>query len=139
MKKKILLSLLLLVLVTGAGTWYYVFVYSANHHRSAAEEKTIDIAATQLVTEYQTNETASNAKYLNKALKIVGEVSEVKKDQEGKTTVTIKSNDAFANVFCTLQSPSATSPTVGSKICLKGFCTGFLSDVVIKDAIVVTE
>ncbi len=71
MKKKIVLSLLLLGLITGAGTWYYVFVYSANHHRSAAEEKTIDVAATQLVTEYQTNESASNAKYLNKALKIV--------------------------------------------------------------------
>ena len=139
MKKKILLSLLLVGFVAGAGTWYYVFIYSANHHRSAADEQTIDIAATQLVTEYQTNEAASNAKYLNKALKIVGVVSEVKNDQEGKTTVTIKSNDAFANVFCTLQSPSATSPIVGSKICLKGFCTGFLSDVVIKDAVLVTE
>jgi hypothetical protein len=139
MKKKILLSFLLFVLITATGTWYYIFVYSANHHRSVADEKTIDITASQLVTEYQINEAASNAKYLNKALKIVGEVSEVKKDQEGKTTVTIKSNDAFANVFCTLQSSASSQPSIGSKIMLKGFCSGFLSDVVIKDAIVVTE
>ncbi len=139
MKKKIVLSFLLLGIVMGFGTWYYVFVYSANHHRSAANEHTIDIAADQLVTEYQLNEAASNAKYLNKALKIVGEVTEVNKNQEGKTTITIKSNDAFANVFCTLQSAITTLPKVGSKICLKGFCTGFLSDVVIIDAIVVNE
>lgn len=139
MKKKIVLSILLLGLLTGSGAWYYIFVYSASHHRSAADEKTIDVTASQLVTEYQTNEAASNVKYLNKALKITGEVSEVKKDQEGKTTVTIKSNDAFANVFCTLISSGSSQPVVGSKISLKGFCTGFLSDVVIKDAIVVTE
>ncbi len=139
MKKKILLSLFLIILVTAIGTWYYIFIYSANHHRSAEDEKTIDITASQLVTEYQTNEAASNVKYLNKALKITGEVSEIKKDQEGKTTVTIKSNDAFANVFCTLISSGSSQPVVGSKISLKGFCTGFLSDVVIKDAIVVTE
>jgi hypothetical protein len=139
MKKKIVLSILLLGLLTGSGAWYYIFVYSASHHRSAADEKTFDVTASQLVTEYQTNEAASNVKYLNKALKIVGEVSEVKKDQEGKTTVTIKSNDAFANVFCTLQSSTSSQPTVGSKIMIKGFCSGFLSDVVIKDAIVVTE
>lgn len=119
-----------------AGAWYYVFVYAKNHHRIAAEETCIVISASNIVKEYQANESAANTRYLNKALQISGVVSEVKKDQIGNTTVTIKSEDPFASVFCTLaEKADAAAAVVGKHVSVKGICTGFLSDVVIAGAV----
>lgn len=137
MKIKVVLSVFLIGLSMAAGAWYYVFVYAKNHHRSVADETGIVISAGNIVKEYQANESASNTKYLNKALQISGVVSEVKKDQIGNTTVTIKSDDPFASVFCTLANKEAVVPAVGKNVSVKGICTGFLSDVVIADAVLV--
>jgi hypothetical protein len=134
MKKKIFLSILFIVIAFAAGTWYYVFEYSKTHHRDVADEKGIAVNAAQIVKEFQTNEAAANTKYLNKALEVKGVVTEIKKDQSGNTTVSLKSDDAFAIVFCTLKTNQ--HPDIGSNIIIKGICTGFLSDVVINEAIV---
>lgn len=139
MKKKIILFIFLLILISAVATLYYIFIYAANHRRSVNDEQCIEVTAIQLVNDYQTNETAANTKYLNKAIKITGIVGEVNKDQLGKTTITIKSNDAFANVFCTVLATTKHPPAVGASIIVKGFCTGFLSDVVINEAVVVTK
>lgn len=135
MKKKIFLSVLLLVIVLAAGTWYYVFDYSKTHHRDVANEKGIVVNAVQIVKEFQTNEATANTKYLNKALEVNGVITEIKKDQAGHTTVSLKSDDAFSIVFCTLKSANPHLNT-GSNITIKGICTGFLSDVVINEGIV---
>jgi hypothetical protein len=137
MKKKILFTALAVILISAVAIWYYIFVYSVHHRRSAANETSIAITANNLVKEYQTNEADSNAKYLNKALKITGIVKEVKKDQTGKLTITIQSEDAFTSVFCTLKNAATKEPAIGETITVLGFCTGFLSDVVINEATIV--
>lgn len=134
MKKKILLATILFLLISGTSVWYYVFVYSKNHHREVANEKGIAVAAREIVKEFQLNEKAANEKYLNKAVVVAGEVSDVKTDQAGQTTVTLKSDDAFSNVFCTLKSGNS-KPELGKTIRVKGICNGFLSDVVLNEAI----
>ena len=50
----------------------------------------------------------------------------------------LKSDDAFSNVFVTLKEVDK-QPQVGNNIIVKGICTGFLSDVVIIDAIIVSS
>ena len=134
MKKKILLASILVLLISGISVWYYVFVYSKNHHRVVANEKGIAVAAREIVKEFQLNEKVANEKYLNKAVVVAGEVSDVKTDQAGQTTVTLKSDDAFSNVFCTLKSGNS-KPELGKTIRVKGICNGFLSDVVLNEAI----
>ena len=69
-------------------------------------------------------------------MEISGEVLEAKKDQTGNTILVLKSDDALSNVFVTLKAADQIA-SVGSSITIKGICTGFLSDVVIIDAIFV--
>lgn len=76
-----------------------------------------------------------NLAYLDKPVEVTGEITEVKQDQTGNTTLTLKSGDAFAGVFCTINS-TENKFKPGQQITIKGICTGFLSDVVLKDAIV---
>ncbi len=104
--------------------------------RKVENEKGIAITAAQLVKEYQQNEGEANKKYLDKAIEVTGNVSEVKNNQDGKATLMITSDDAFTGVFCTLKE-SAGNITKGSSVVIKGICSGMLTDVRIREAVVI--
>ena len=139
MKKKLIIAVLLVGVLSFVGVYYFVFYRPTHHVRDIASEDAIVVSAKDIVKEFQTNETASNTKYLNKVAEISGEVVEAKKDQTGKPTVTLKSDDSFSNVFVTLRGDKQLEVKGGATITLRGVVTGFLSDVVINDGIVVKQ
>lgn len=136
MKKKIIIGALITVVLSAIGIWFFVFYAPTHFKRDVADEKGIELTAAALVKAYQENESNANALYLDKPLEIKGEISETKVDQVGNTTITLKSEDAFASVFCTLKKVDPNLKP-GQTVTVKGICTGFLSDVVLKDAIIV--
>ena len=106
--------------------------------RKVENEKGIEITSAQLVKDYQANEAEANKKYLDKAIQVTGIVSDIKNNQDGKATVTLASDDAFTGVFCTLkQKPEGV--TSGSTVIIKGICSGMLSDVRLREAVVVNK
>jgi preprotein translocase subunit YajC len=136
MIKKALLSTLLICLIAFIGIWYYVIYKPTHNKRSVINEQGIKISAAAIVKAYQVNEQVANVAYLNKTLEVFGEITEIKLDQTGITTVELKSNDAFAGVFCSLKKLD-NHLKVGQQITIKGICTGFLTDVVLIEAIIV--
>ena len=138
-KKNIILGVLLVGVLAVVGVWYFIFYRPTHFKRDVADETAIIVTAKDIVKEFQANESGANKKYLNKAVEITGEVSETKKDQEGKPTVTLKSDDAFSNIFVTLKGDTQLEVKGGSTITIKGIVTGFLSDVVVIDAIVTKQ
>ncbi|MBA0883199.1 OB-fold protein [Flavobacterium undicola] len=69
MKKIILVVLFLLLLVGG-----YFYIYK-EHRDIAKEEVSYNIAVPTLFSEYQSNESAANTKYLDKTIEVSGKVS----------------------------------------------------------------
>ena len=136
MKKRIVWGLVIVVVLGAVNIWYYVFQYSKTHHRDVANEVAMLVTSAQLVKDFQSNEKAANVKYLNKAIEVKGELLQENKDQSGNVTLTLKSGDPFSNIFCTLK-PGLQLPVKGSMVVVKGVCTGFLSDVVLNNAIVI--
>ncbi|MBC7722120.1 MAG: hypothetical protein H7068_08860, partial [Pedobacter sp.] len=135
MKKKIIMLAIITAVVGGMSVWYFIFYKPTHFKRNVEDEQAINITAKQIVKNFQANEDSANKIYLNKAIAITGEVLEAKKNQDGKPTVTLKSDDSFSNIYCTLKD-DAGQIQGGSTITVKGICTGFLSDVVIIDAII---
>lgn len=136
MKKKLTVIVTVLILLAGFAMWFYVFQYSKTHHRNLDNETAINVSAKQIVADYINNEKTANSKYLNKAIEIQGEVLNWGKDQAGNNTVTLKTGDAFANVFCTFKSGEVVAGKEKT-ITIKGVCNGFLSDVILNDAVIV--
>jgi hypothetical protein len=134
--KKIILSVLVLALVGAAGTYYYAFVYSKNRKFDMVNAEAMTIEANALVKAFQDNEAEANKNYLDKVLMISGTVSATDQTQTGERTVTLSSDDPFAGVMITLDSTETRLINVNDKLSVKGFCKGFLSDVVITSAIV---
>ena len=135
MKKKTLGTIgLLCILCIAAGALIAYRMYN-KPHRSAATETAVVLTAVQLAGEYEKDEAASNKKYLGNAVQVNGTVSEVSVNQQNKPVILLTGSD-MSGVQCTLQE-NVTGIKKGDSISIKGFCTGYLTDVIIDRCIIV--
>jgi flagellar basal body-associated protein FliL len=134
--KKIILSALVIILLAASAGYYYVFVYSKNKKFDMENAESITIDASALVKSFQENEANANKLYLDKVLLVKGTVGSSSKTQAGENTVTLSSADPFSGVMATLDTTKSNILNIGDTIVIKGFCKGFLSDVVITNAII---
>ena len=132
-KRGVILTILVVIILAVAGYAYYMWNKPA---RDVAKEKGIQITAVAIFDSFSNNEESANAQFLNKAIEVTGTVSDVKKNQAGETVVYLKSDDPVFGVNCTFkQNPGAIKK--GNTITFKGICTGYLSDVVINEGIMI--
>ena len=132
-KRKTILTILAIIILAGAGTAVYLW---NKPRRDVTKEKGIQITAVAIFDSFSNNEPSANTQFLNKAIEVTGIVSDVKKNQAGETVVYLKSDDPVFGVNCTFkQNPGAIKK--GNTITFKGICTGYLSDVVINEGIMI--
>lgn len=138
MKKihKIITISLLVIVLACTGVWYYVFIWSENHHRNAEDEKGIAVSAALLAGAFEKNEQSGNAQYLDKVVEVTGIIQYVKLNQAGRQTVMLQSSTTIAGVICTLKN-RYEGLKKDANVTIKGICTGYLGDVVIIDAVVI--
>lgn len=134
MKKKTLKIaglLCLLVLVAGAAIVYIIY---HQPQRSVAKEAAVVINAGQLAAEYEQDEATANKKFLGNALQVSGTVSEVSVNQQNKPVVILAGTN-MSGVQCSLLNDVAGIKK-GDAVTIKGFCSGYLTDVVMDRCIV---
>jgi tRNA_anti-like len=128
-KKKLIIRVLfsaLIILVTGGIVGYKMYT---KPHRNVETVKSITVAAAQLATDFENDETRSNSLYLDKVLEVSGEVNEITKNQKGETLIVLKGT-GMSTVRCTLEEDAPPEIKSGSIASFKGICTGYLTDVV---------
>jgi hypothetical protein len=129
MKKLILIGVGIALVVA---TSVYLYVFHKPARMAASEEAAYTADVKSLVAEFEANENAANAKYLNKVVKVLGTVSSVT-ENETELTVSLKEADAMSGVTCSFlkNSLDKSKVTTGSKVAIKGICSGYLMDVVL--------
>jgi len=131
--KKILITLLLLA-VLGAGVGFYMYNKPVDKMHTRSIDETV--TAQQLFTSYEADEMAANKRFLDKILIVEGEVIKTKND-DNKMTIFLDTGDMLANIMCQMESLDTETPKEGSKIAIKGLCTGYLTDVVLIKGILI--
>ena len=121
--KNILLVLVLLG-AAGAGAGYYL--WNKPHRNVDTAKADFSVEATDLFTQYPSDETAANPKYLDKIITVSGVTSE-----GGSVKVQLVGGSEMGGVSCEMETGSTFSPATGRRVCLKGICTGYLMDVVL--------
>ncbi len=137
MSKKLRIFIVVLILFI-VGSFTVGYIMWNKPQRKVENEKGIEITSAQLVKDYQANEAEANKKYLDKAIQVTGTVTDIKNNQDGNSTVTLASDDAFTGVFCTLKEKPG-SISAGSAVVIKGICSGMLSDVRLREAVIVNK
>jgi hypothetical protein len=135
-RKNIIITLLVLILLAlSIGAWY---IFN-KPHRSLEQAELISVSADSLLASYMQNEKIANAKYFDKALAVNGEISELTTNQSGQSVIILKTQDPMAGVVCTLQEIPETGLKIGQQVQVKGFCSGYISDVVLRDCQLIKE
>jgi hypothetical protein len=129
MKKLLIITGLL---IAGAAI-YGIYEFNRGAVSNADAKSDVTISANELLTAFQTDEAAANAKYNDKVVEVTGEVGTTKQE-EGKTIVSLNAGDSMAGVTCELD-PTAqhkrTNFNTGDQVIFKCTCSGMLMDVVL--------
>ncbi len=131
--KKLILGVVVVIIISGFGYAYYIWNKPA---RDVSNEKGIKLTAVAIFDSFENNEQAANVSFLNKAVEVTGKVTNVKTNQAGNTVVYLQSHDPVFGINCTFkQDPGKIEK--GETITFKGVCTGYLSDVILNEGVLV--
>ena len=130
MKKYVLIIGLVAVAAGGIGFYFY----NKPHQNIGRAKADFKMTAPALFSTFEADEAAANEKYLGKIIEVSGTVQDVKKEEDGLTSITLESEDLVFGVICQLDGQSIPKRTVfnpGEQVTFKGICTGLLMDVVL--------
>ncbi len=128
--------LLLLLALAGVGAAVGFYLWNKPHKDMATAKTDVTVDAKALFNEYAADETACNAKYLDKVIAVNGTIKEVTND-EGSIKISLDTGQPFG-VRCGLSSTvthARTSFNPGEPITLKGTCSGLNFDVLISNCV----
>ncbi len=117
-----------------------VYLILTKPHRDVSTEKGVALTAQQLFDAFKTDENAANAKYLDKAIELSGEVLDISTNQDSNVVVNFKTNDSLFVINCTFKTnPGMLKPN--DNITFKGICTGYIpeANVVINEGVLVKK
>jgi hypothetical protein len=109
-------------------------------HADASEMEGIKVTAIDLYKAFETNEQQANTTYVGKVLEISGAVAEIENTDSIARVIFSVPDATFGSVRVSIDKrhlDDVKSLTPSQNIVVKGFCSGFLTDVEIKDGVVV--
>lgn len=130
MKKKLIrIALIIFIISVFSAIGTYLYVFHKPHRNIAKEKPAYQIEATQLLSDFISDEAASYEKYGNTILQLTGKVADISVSHKGASITLI---DPFEGVNCSFDSTEVVqnkdtfnSINIGQKISLKGQCDGF--------------
>jgi hypothetical protein len=139
MKRKSILIFITIIITTIFGIYAGKRIYDKPHINVAGKMPDNSLLSQNLVDEFENNETQANAKYLEKIIKVSGEISELDISKETRIIV-LKSKNSTSSVMCYLtaeENKKWATLKRGDTISVKGICTGYLLDVVLINCVLV--
>jgi predicted negative regulator of RcsB-dependent stress response len=135
MQKKWIFFAGIVVCLVVAGWGYYQ--YQKPRARAADVATAYKCTAEQLYNEYSTSEAAADKKYNGVVMEVTGLVADVQATAQS-VNVLLAAGATGNGVNCSLQS-KVNNLAVGRTVTIKGKCAGFLMDVSLVDAVVVSQ
>ncbi len=107
---------------------------------SAPTEVTIN--AGSLYQAFEADEMAANRKYAGKVIEVSGALSSISQDDNGHYVMSLSADSPLGQITCNL-APKEPNPTttsaIGQSVIIKGVCTGYLFDVVLDNATLLSK
>ena len=146
-RKKITWIIILLVIIIGAIYGYRE--YSRTNKDLQDVKPDFSLAATQLIREFESSDSAAAKKYNGRIVEVNGNVKVVEKDENGYYTIVLGDSAGLSSVRCSLDTThheDATRLSGGQSAIIRGACTGFNasdlglgSDVILNRCVVINN
>jgi len=129
--KKQRVILFILFAAGGVVAWYGYKEYTRTNKDIANVKADVKIITTDLIQQYETDDSSANKKYLGKVIETNGIIKDIKKDEAGYYTVVLGDTASMSSVRCSMDSAhqqDASTLAIGSSAIVRGVCTGFNKD-----------
>jgi hypothetical protein len=111
-----------------------LYMYNLKHTDMAKAKPDFAVTATALLKEFEDNEAAASAKYINKIVELTGTVATVKPAENNIVNISLVTESDLSSVICTFAAISdPSSVKAGDEITIRGECSGFLMDVLLNN------
>jgi hypothetical protein len=115
-----------------------LYMFNLKHTDMSKAKPDFIITSTALQKEFEDNETAASAKYINKILEITGTISSVAKADSNNLNISLNTGSEISSVICTLSVFGDISALKeGDEITIRGECSGFLMDVLLNNCAII--
>ncbi len=136
--RKILL-LFATVSIVSLGIGYYMYNMPAKNLSKVKPD--VIISADELMSLFEENEETANGSFLGKVIEVSGKVSDVTISDDGSMEIILESQSLMGGVSCSFEAEDAMAylsmlERVQNAV-IKGECTGYLADVILKRCVVV--
>ena len=132
MAKRILVVVAMVLLAAGV---IALVVWNKPHPKAENQDAAV-IRADSIYNAFTANETAANARFLNKVFELNGTAGELSRNQDGQQVLILSVSDPLGGVQCTMRRDQP-QVTQGQTVRVKGFCNGFTSVVLLSDCVLV--
>ena len=139
MPKKVIFILLAFVVVGVIGLVIGLSLFNKPHQDLSSADAAYQVEAASLFSEFESDETGANEKYLNKIIEVKGTVQEVKATGDGGMILVLGNAGEPFGVNCALlpeAKENASAIEKGATVKVKGICTGYLMDVTLSRCVV---
>ncbi len=123
--------LLAFLLIAVAGGIYGYKEYNRTAQDIVSVKAAFIITSNDIINDFTKNDSIANKKYLGKTIAIIGFIKTIDKDENGFFTVVIGDSSSTTSVRCSMDSihnNEGISLKEGTKINVKGICTGYTKD-----------
>jgi hypothetical protein len=126
MKLYVKIALFVVSFIAIAAILAGLYMFNLKHTDMAKANPDFIITATVLQKEFEDNQTAASAKYINKILEITGIIASTTPADNKNLNIELKTGNSISSVICTLPAITDTSKfKSGDEITLRGECSGF--------------
>ncbi len=115
---------------------YAIFLYNKPVQSIRNLKPQVELDADELLEAFESDETAANAKYLDKVLLVHGTIDKIE-ETDGRVNIFLKTQNPLSSITCELEKTDLLANyKSGDPISVKGLCSGYLMDVVLIKSII---
>jgi hypothetical protein len=131
---------LVLLLIIG-GISYGLLQFNKKHSNLNKVKPEFVLGSADLYSEFDKDETAATAKFINKVIEVSGNVAELEFGSSDSTlSITLRPDDKFSGVICTfpsIKNQASVNVKKGDQISVRGECSGMMMDVLLNNCVIV--
>jgi hypothetical protein len=138
MKTYVKIALFFISFIALAAILALLYMYNLKHTDMAKAKPDFVVTSALLQKEFENNETAASAKYINKIIEVTGRIASIKPVENKSTNIALVTDNDLSSVICTfpvIANPLKLKP--GSEITVRGECSGFLMDVLMNNCAII--
>jgi hypothetical protein len=135
---KIALGVVFLIAVTSILAALYLYNKKSPNLATLKPDYIITSAALQ--KSFEENEKMASEKYINKIIEVTGKINSISPPQNNIISLSLSTENDLSSINCTFA--PATDPeaiNLGNTITIRGECSGFLADVLMKNCVIIDK